>query len=388
MFTVKTLNAIDPIGLRRLPAAEFQLDDNAQDPAAIIVRSAKMLDMQPGPGLLCVARAGAGYNNIPTDRFAEAGIVVCNSPGANANAVKELVIGALILASRDVIGGIRWCQTLVGKGDEVAPLVEKGKSQFVGPELMGKTIGVVGLGGVGGLVANAAADLKMRVLGYDPYISVENAWKLSRKIVHMTDQDEMLPQCDYLSIHVPLMDATRGSFNAGVFDKMKKGAALINLARGELVNDDALIDAIDVGKVARYVTDFPNDRLVGIANVVAMPHLGASTPESEEKCAVMAAQELADYLYNGNIKNGVNLPNVYLERAGKARICVIHKNVPRMINRFLDLIGEQNINVEHMINKPRGDVAYTIIDTGSDIPAEIEQKIAAMTEVMRVRVIR
>ena len=387
MFEVKTMNNIAQQGLDELAAHKLTVNVDAENPDGLLIRSAKLHDAVFGDKLLAIARAGVGTDNVPVARCTEAGIAVFNTAGANAEAVKELAICALLLGSRDIVGGIDWVKSMQGQTG-IAATVEKGKSAYVGPEINGKTLGIIGLGAIGSLVANAATELGMTVYGYDPYMSVDAAWRLKSVVLHADDLDTIFRVSDYIMVQVHCNDETRGMLGAEQFAKMKQGVRIINLARGELVNDEALIEAIDVGKVARYVTDFPNDRLVGIANVVAMPHLGASTPESEEKCAVMAAQELADYLYNGNIKNGVNLPNVYLERAGKARICVIHKNVPRMINRFLDLIGEQNINVEHMINKPRGDVAYTIIDTGSDIPAGIEQKIAAMAEVMRVRVIR
>lgn len=387
MFEIKTMNNIAQQGLDELAARKLTVNVDAENPDGLLIRSAKLHDAVFGDKLLAIARAGVGTDNVPVARCTEQGIAVFNTAGANAEAVKELAICALLLGSRDVVGGIDWVKSMQGQTG-IAATVEKGKSAYVGPEINGKTLGIIGLGAIGSLVANAATELGMTVYGYDPYMSVDAAWRLKSVVMHADDLDTIFRVSDYIMVQVHCNDETRGMIGAEQFAKMKQGVRIINLARGELVNDEALIDAIDVGKVARYVTDFPNDRLVGIANVVAMPHLGASTPESEEKCAVMAAQELADYLYNGNIKNGVNLPNVYLERAGAARICVIHKNVPRMINRFLDLIGEQNINVEHMINKPRGDVAYTIIDTGSDIPASIEEKIAAMAEVMRVRVIR
>ncbi len=387
MFEIKTMNNIAPQGLEELAARNLTVNVDAENPDGLLIRSAKLHDTVFGDKLLAIARAGVGTDNVPVARCTEQGIAVFNTAGANAEAVKELALCALLLSSRDIVGGIEWVKGLQGQSG-IAGIVEKGKSAYVGPEINGKTLGIIGLGAIGSLVANAAIELGMTVYGYDPYMSVDAAWRLKSVVLHAPDLDTIFRVSDYIMVQVHCNDETRGMLGAEQFTKMKQGVRIINLARGELVNDEALIDAIDVGKVARYVTDFPNDRLVGIANVVAMPHLGASTPESEEKCAVMAARELADYLYNGNIKNGVNLPNVQLERAGVARICVIHKNVPRMINRFLDLIGEQNINVEHMINKPRGDVAYTIIDTGSDISAQIERKIGDMEEVMRVRVIR
>lgn len=387
MFEVKTMNNIARQGLDALAAGGLTVDVDAENPDGLLIRSAKLHDMEFGDKLLAIARAGVGTDNVPVARCTEAGIAVFNTAGANAEAVKELALCALLLASRDIVGGIEWVKSLEGT-ENIAGAVEKGKSAYVGPEIGGKTLGVIGLGAIGSLVANAAAELNMTVFGYDPYMSVDAAWGLNSIVKHAPDLDTVFRESDYIMVQVHYNDETRHMLGAAEFAKMKQGVRIINLARGELVNDEAMLAALASGKVARYVTDFPNNTLAGAANVVAIPHLGASTPESEEKCAVMAAQELADYLYNGNIKNGVNLPSVRLERAGVARLCVIHRNVPRMINRFLDLIGAENINVEHMINKPKGEVAYTIIDLGSDINAAIEEKIAEMSEVMRVRVIR
>ena len=385
MFNIKTLNSISPVYKNVLAASEFAVGAEIENPDAIIVRSADMHAMTPPAGLLAVGRAGAGYNNIPVADFGKEGIVVFNTPGANANAVKELSIAALLLASRDIVGGIEWAKTLKGKGAEVAKLVEKGKSQFVGPELMGKTIGVVGLGGVGGLVANAAADLKMRVLDYDPFISVENAWKLSRKIVHMTDQDEMLPQCDYLSIHVPLMDATRGSFNEALFVKMKKGAALINLARGELVNNADLLAALASGQLRRYVTDFPADELIGAPGVVAIPHLGASTPESEDNCVDMVSRQLEDYLKFGSIVNSVNYPACPLNASFRYRLAVLHANVPNTVGPITSQVAAQGVNIDNMVNKSRGEFAYTVLDLDEPASKETLDRIAALDFIYRVR---
>ena len=381
------MNNIARQGLDELAACNLTLNVDAENPQGLLIRSAKLHDAVFGDQLLAIARAGVGTDNVPVARCTEEGIAVFNTAGANAEAVKELAICGLILASRDIVGGIEWVKTLEGN-DNVAAAVEKGKSAYVGPEINGKTLGIIGLGAIGSLVANAAAGLGMTVYGYDPYMSVDAAWRLNSVVKHAADLDTVFRESDYIMVQVHYNDETCHMLNAEAFARMKDGVRLINFARGELVDDEALLAAMESGKVARYVTDFPNTALVGKPGVVAIPHLGASTPESEEKCAVMAAQELADYLYNGNVKNGVNLPNVTLERAGVARLTVIHRNVPRMINHFLDLIGAENINVEHMINKPKGDIAYTIIDTGSDISPEIEAKIAAISEVMRVRVIR
>ncbi len=385
MFNIKTLNAISPVYKNVLDAGEFTVGADVENPDAIIVRSADMHEMTPPASLLAVGRAGAGYNNIPVAEFGKKGIVAFNTPGANANAVKELAIAALLLASRDIVGGIEWAKTLKGRGAEVGKLVEKGKSQFVGPELMGKTIGVIGLGGVGGLVANAAADLKMRVLGFDPFISVEHAWKLSRKIVHVTSQDEMLPQCDYLSIHVPLTDSTRGSFDGGLFAKMKPGAALINLARGELVNTADLLEALKSGQLRRYVTDFPSDEIIGVPNVVAIPHLGASTPESEDNCVDMVSRQLQDYLKFGAIVNSVNYPACPLSASFRYRLAVLHANVPNTIGTITSQVAAQGVNIDNMVNKSRGDFAYTVLDLDEPASQETIDRIAALNFIYRVR---
>ena len=385
MFNVKTLNEISPVYKNVLSDSEFTVGKEISQPDAIIVRSADMHDMDVPGSLLAVGRAGAGFNNIPTEKFGKLGIAVFNTPGANANAVKELAIAALLLGSRDIVGGIEWCKTLKGKGADVAKLVEKGKNQFVGPELKGKTLGVIGLGGVGGLVANAAADLKMRVLGFDPYISVENAWKLSRKIVHVTSQDEMLPQCDYLSIHVPLMDSTRGSFNASVFSKMKKGAVLLNLARGELVCTADLMAALEEGQLRRYVTDFPSDDIIGVPGIVTIPHLGASTPESEDNCVDMVSRQLEDYLKFGSIVNSVNYPACPLSASFRYRVAVMHANVPNTVGQITSVIAQKGVNIDNMVNKSRGEFAYTVLDLDDAVSAETLAQLNALEPVYRVR---
>ncbi len=387
MYKIKTLNKISDTGLDILRQQGYEVGEETDAPHGIMVRSAKMHDMPFNPELCAIARAGAGTNNIPIGKCTEEGIVVFNAPGANAEAVKELCICALILASRDVVGGIEWVRSIADCGDEVASMVEKGKSAFIGPEIGGKSLGVIGLGAVGAKIANTAISLGMTVYGYDPYLSVEAAWQLSRSVVHAVDVETIYANCDYITIHVPYMESTHHMIDADAIAKMRDNVRIINIARGELVDDEALIAGLDRGKVARYVTDFPNGRIAGLPNVVPMPHIGASTPESEEKCAVMAANELVDYLNNGNIKNSVNLPSVSLDRMGVARLCVIHLNKPGMINQFLDLISRKNINIEHMINKPRGEYAYTVIDTGAPITDDISQAISAMDEVMRVRVL-
>ena len=388
MYNIKCLNKISPFGLDIVRESGIALDDKIEAPDAIMVRSADMNEMTFNPNLLCIARAGAGTNNIPVSRCAEQGIVVFNTPGANAEAVKELVICALLMASRDIIGGVEWVHSISDKGDEVAAMVEKGKASFAGPEIAGKTLGVVGLGAIGAKIANAALELGMKVYGYDPFLSVDAAWMLSSQVHHATDIDTIYRNCDYITLHVPYKkDATHHMINKDAFAKMKDGVRIINLARGELVCDEDMLEAIDSTKVARYVTDFPNAITSKAPNTIPMPHLGASTPESEEKCAIMAAQEAVDYLQNGNIKNSVNLPSVKLDRMGVNRICIIHRNVPRMLNHFLDLIGEENINVAHMINAAKGEIAYTIIDTDTPVGEKIPETISKQDDVFRVRVL-
>ncbi len=388
MYKIKTLNKIAAAGLEVLRDASIIIDDEAVSPDGIVVRSAKMLEMEFDSNLLCIARAGAGTNNIPIGRCTEQGICVFNTPGANSEAVKELVICALLMASRDIVGGVEWVRSIADKGEEIPAMVEKGKSSFIGPEIAGKTLGVVGLGAIGAKIANTALELGMKVYGYDPYLSVDAAWKLSSQVKHAKDIDTIYQNCDYITLHVPyIKDQTHHMLDKEAFAKMKDGVRIINLARGALVNDDDLLASIDTAKVARYVTDFPNEKIAKAPNVIPLPHIGASTPESEEKCAIMAAQETADYLQNGNIRNSVNLPDVVLDRMGISRICVIHRNVPRMLNQFLDLIGDANINVAHMINKPRGDWAYTIIDTDTPIGDEIPKTVAGLNDVIRVRVL-
>ena len=313
--------------------------------------------------------------------------MVFNSPGANAEAVKELELCSLVMASRDVLGSIGWVRSIAGRGGEIPELVEKGKNNFAGPELLGKTLGVIGLGAVGALVANIALELGMVVYGYDPFMSVDAAWKLSREVIHAESVDEIYEQADYISINVPYTEKTHHMFNAQAFAKMKKGVRIVNESRAEVVDDEDMTQALISGQVARYVTDFPNETILKAPNVIAMPHLGACTPESEDRCAVMAANQLYDYLANGNIKNSVNLPSVSLSRMGVCRLCVLHRNVPRMITRILDFISERNINVEHMINKPRGEYAYTIVDLSEKIGEDVADSIRAMSDVLRVRVI-
>ena len=388
MYTIKLLNRIAQVGLNRLPDG-FAVDSEAANPDGILVRSAAMHDMVFGDRLLAIARAGAGTNNIPIDRCAEEGIVVFNTPGANANAVKELAVAALLMASRDLTGGNAWVRAVAAEGkDDVAKAVEKGKSAFAGPEIRNKTLGVIGLGAIGGMVANAGYALHMDVVGYDPYLSVSSALRLSRAVKVVKSIEALCAECDYISIHVPYTPETKHTINAKLIDGMKDGVRIINLARGELVDDEAMIAALECGKEARYVTDLPNNRITLAKNEVALPHFGASTPESEENCAVMAANELADYLLNGNIANSVNMPACEMARSGVVRLCVLHRNVPNMLASFLALLSAEGANVENMVSKSRGDWAYTMIDFAAEIPAGATDQIHAMDGVVRLRTLR
>lgn len=361
MLNVQTLNSISPVFHDILRDSEYNVAADVTNPDAILVRSADMHSFEINENLLCVGRAGAGVNNIPLDKMADAGVVVFNSPGANANAVKELVVAGLLLASRKITDGVEWCKTLVGK-DDVEKLVEKGKSQFVGPELAGKTLGVVGLGAIGVLVANMGVALGMNVLGYDPYISVDHAWKLSRAVVHATDLDEVLSKSDYLTLHIPLMDSTRNTIDASALEKMKPGAALLNFSRGGLVDSTAVIDALEKETLRTYVTDFPSADMLNVKNAVLIPHLGASTPESEDNCVRMVAKQIDDYIKTGSIVNACNFPNCPLGKVIYPRLAVLHMNVPNVIGSLTQLLSSEGLNIENMVNQSRGGLAYTVID--------------------------
>ena len=363
MYKIKTLNAISDIIHTQLSADKYTVSKDEPVPDAILVRSAAMHEMEFGKELLAIGRAGAGVNNIPIDRCSKEGIVVFNTPGANANAVAELVVAGLMMSGRKIADGIDWVKSLKGKGDEVGKLVEKGKSQFVGAELRGKTLGVIGLGAIGSIVANAASrGLGMNVIGFDPFISVESAWSLSTTIHRAASEDEVIAQADFITIHMPLNDKTRGSFNAEKIAKMKDGACLLNFARGELVNTADLLAALASGKLERYVTDFPNDELIGAEKVVCIPHLGASTPESEENCARMAAAEIRDYLENGSIHNSVNYPDVQLGDPEAVRVLVLHENIPNMISNITAAAAKEGINIENMVNKSKKDMSVTVME--------------------------
>lgn len=385
---ILTLNKIAACGLDLLDKNVFSISDDAKNPDGIILRSFNMHEIELGDNLKAIARAGAGTNNIPIDKCTEKGIVVFNTPGANANAVKELVLAGLFLSSRKIAQSMEWAKTLKGEGDNVGKLVEKGKSNFVGPEIEGKKLGIIGLGAIGVMVANAAYHLGMDVIGYDPYISVDAAWGLSRHVKKADNVKDLVAECDYITLHVPLNDSTKNMIGKELFSVMKKGARILNFARGGLVDEAALKEAISDGTVASYVTDFPNDNILGLENVVCIPHLGASTPESEDNCAKMASVEIQDYLCEGNIVNSVNFPNCALAREGKTRITIAHKNVPNCVSSFTNLCAKEGFNIANMINKSRKDLAYTIIDLDNDVDASIAKDFEALENVMKVRVIK
>ena len=388
MYRIKTLNKISSSGLNQLDKSRFQVGGEVENEDGILVRSAQMHDYDFPPALRAIARAGAGTNNIPIDRCSEAGVVVFNTPGANANAVKELVLAAMLIASRDILGGAEWVQEQAHTPNvELASAVEKGKSAFAGPELYHKTLGVVGLGAIGALVANDALKLGMDVYGYDPYLSVDAALRLDRHVHVVKDVTELFRVCDYITLHIPYLPSTKDFINEEAISKMKGNVRILNLARGELVCDDDMIAALESGRVAKYVTDFPNDRIATVKNVIALPHLGASTPESEENCAVMAVRELEDYLANGNIRNSVNLPNLSQEWSGIARLCIIHKNVPAMLTSIMTTLSDDGINVENMTNKSKKDYAYTMVDVNTRITDEVANELRAIPGVIRVRVL-
>ncbi|MBQ7037625.1 MAG: phosphoglycerate dehydrogenase [Clostridia bacterium] len=384
MMNILALNKIAACGTDRLGAG-YTVGDAVADPVGVLVRSAAMHDMEFPSSLLAVARAGAGVNNIPLDRCSDAGIVVFNTPGANANAVKELVIAGLLLSSRKVVPAIEWAKTLKGQGAEVGKLVEKGKSQFTGPEILGKKLGVVGLGAIGILVANAAKSLGMEVYGYDPYLSVDAAWSLSRSTHHAATLEEIYAECDYITVHVPLNDATRGMIGKDSIAAMKDGVRILNFARGELVDGEAMRAALKDGKVAAYVVDFPSDDMLCVDNVIAIPHLGASTPESEDNCAMMAADELKAYLEQGIIRNSVNFPAMDVAKNGDVRICVLHRNVPNMLAQISAVVSEAGVNIETLTNRSKKDNAYTVLDIIGEVPQSVIDGIGAIDGVIRVR---
>lgn len=386
MYNIKLLNKISNVGLSKFDVNKYTCADEIANPDAIMVRSASMHDMEMPKSLLAIARAGAGTNNIPVADCAGKGIVVFNTPGANANAVKELVILGMLLASRKVTKAIDWCKTIKDEGDNVGKVVEKGKSAFAGPELKGKTLGVIGLGAIGRLVAEAAVDLGMKVIGYDPYLPADA--ELKNGITVNNNLDEIFPVADYLTVHVPLTEATKYMINKETIDTMKNTVRIMNFARGDLANSQDIIDALEDGRMAAYVTDFPSADLIGVDGVIAIPHLGASTPESEENCAAMGAKQLIDFLENGNIKNSVNLPNVSMPKSGSVRITLIHKNQPNMISTITQTISNDGVNIASFEDKSRGEFAYSIIDCDSDVSSKVVADIEAIDGVVKVRVIK
>ena len=387
MYNIQTLNKISKYGTDNFDTAKYTVADEIANPDAIMVRSAAMHDMEFGSNLLAIARAGAGVNNIPVDKCAEQGICVFNTPGANANAVKELVIEGLLLTSRKIPDAMAWAQTLKGNGAEVGKMVEKGKSQFAGPEIMGKTLGIIGLGAIGVLVANAAIALGMKVVGYDPFLSVKAALSLDPSVKTVSDVKELYAASDYITIHVPYNADTKGTINADAIAAMKDGVRVLNFARGELVDNAAILPALESGKVAAYITDFPSDEVLGAKGVIAVPHLGASTPESEDNCAKMAALELIDYIENGNIKNSVNYPDAAMNAAG-TKVCVMHKNVPAVISALTTALGDAGLNIDNMLNKSKKDYAYTLLDVAGDVSDDVVAKLTAVDTIIKVRVIK
>ncbi len=388
MYKIQTLNKIDPEGLKIFPLDQYEIASEFASPDAIIVRSQAMHDMELPSSLLSIARAGAGVNNIPIEKCTNRGIVVFNTPGANAHAVKEIVIAGMLLASRNIAGSIEWAKTLKGKGAEVPPLVEKGKANFGGTEIRGKTLAVIGLGAIGVLVANAAQALGMNVLGYDPYISVNYAWKLSRNVKKAEGLESLLSTADFVTLHIPQLPETKGFINADKIKMMKDGVKILNFARGGLVNNPDIIAALESGKVGKYVTDFPEDELIDVKNIIAIPHLGASTEESETNCAIMAVNQTIDYLENGNIVNSVNFPQTEMERAnGSTRIVVANKNIPKMVSQISALLAHEGLNIANMLNRNKDEIAYNIIDIDGEVPVNIKKMISEIDGVIMVRIL-
>lgn len=385
MFKIMTVNKIAPRGLELFPRDQYEVASELSNPDAIIVRSSPLHEMEFPESVKAIARAGVGTNNIPVERCTEKGIVVFNTPGANANAVKELVVAGLLLSCRRIHEGISWTKSLLGQTSDIPGMVEQNKNQFAGPELLGKTLGVIGLGAIGVMVANAAIGLGMRVIGYDPFISVESAWRLSREVIRAEGLESLLRQSDFLTLHTPLTDKTRGLLNEERFAVMKKGVRIMNFARGGLVNNEDLIKALKTGQVAKYVTDFPEEKLLNVENVLCVPHLGASTPEAEENCAVMAVNQLKTFLETGNITRSVNFPDCVLERTGNVRLTVSNFNIPNMVGQITGVLAEEKINISDLLNRHKDGIAYNIIDLDSDLSPLALQRIQAIDGVIRVR---
>ena len=388
MKNILTLNSISPV-INDVFDTSYKVGSDIKKPDAILVRSFKMQGYPLDENTIAIARAGAGVNNIPCDEYAEKGVVVFNTPGANANAVKELVICSLLLGSRKIADSLAWVNTLKGQGVNVAKLVEKGKNQFVGGEVLGKKLGIIGLGAIGAKVADAAIGLGMQVIGYDPFLSVNSALRLSRQVKVVSELDEIYKDCDYITLHLPyIADKNKDFINGGNIRKMKDGVVIINCARGELVNNDDIIKAVNSGKVSRYVVDFPTDELIGVNNIVCLPHLGASTPEAEENCAVMASKQLIDYIENGNINNSVNYPNCSMPKTSDLRLVILHKNVAGMLAQITGKVGSEGINITHLSNQSRGDYAVTMIDVNSQISNEALSHISSIPNIIKGRVIK
>lgn len=388
---IKTLNNIAACGLDVFGKERYTIDHDSENPDAIIVRSHNMHNMEIDENMKAIARAGAGVNNIPVEECTERGIVVFNTPGANANAVKEIVLTSLMALSRNIFSGVNWAKTLEGEGDRIPALVEKGKKQFIGKEIKGKTLGVIGLGSVGSLVANDALDLDMDVIGFDPFVSVNTAWNLSSNVQRAMTMEELFTRSDYITVHVPLTNDNNGMFNEEAFNMMKKGVHILNFSRGELVNEEDMAAALESGKVDKFVTDFPNENVLKMKNAIPLPHLGASTKESEENCAVMAARQVRDFLETGNIKNSVNFPNASLPYTGKRRVTAFHDNVPNMVGQLTSVLSNYSLNIADMVNRSRGDSAYTMIDIENEVEdtliPDLEEKIGQIEGIVTVRII-
>jgi len=385
MRKIKLMNAISGIIYEHLSKDVYEIGDNVENPDAILVRSANMLEADLNGNLLAIARAGVGYNNVPVDRCSEQGVAVFFAPGANANAVKELVMAGMLLSTRDVVGGIGWAKTLDGEGDKVPALVEKGKGQFVGPELEGKTLGVIGLGNIGGPVATLGTHFHMNTIGFDPYMTVEAAWSVSRAVHRAPSEAALVAEADFLTLHIPLTNETRGKINAEYIAQMKDGATLLNFSRGEIVDDDAMLAALESGKLRAYVTDFPNQKLLNKKGVLCIPHLGASTPESEENCARMVAEQVDSFLKTGSVRNSVNLPNCDLGAPAAFRLTVIHKNIPNMLSQVTGAVAAEQINISDMVNRSRKDIAYTVLDLDDKPTDVLMAKLEAIDGILRVR---
>ncbi|MCL1932097.1 MAG: phosphoglycerate dehydrogenase [Treponema sp.] len=385
MYRIRTMNKISPLGLELFPRDQYEIASEIPNPDAILVRSADLHNIEIPDSVLAIARAGAGVNNIPIPRCSDRGIVVFNTPGGNANAVKELAIASMLISSRNVVGGINWAASIADKADQVPDLVEKEKSKFEGPELIGKTLGVVGLGAIGVMVANDAIAMGMSVIGYDPYISVEAAWNLSPDVARADTLESLLSKADYISLHIPLSEGTKGLLNAEKFRFMKKGARIINLARGALVNEGDIIEALNTDRLAAYVTDFPSAELLACKKTICIPHLGASTPEAEDNCAIMAVKQLMDYLENGGIRNSVNFPRCRLDMSAPYRLLVSNRNIPNMVGQITTILAAANINIADLINHHRDEFAYNIIDTEQKLPESALEQLKQINGIIRVR---